>query len=105
MRSWRPYKQKLQVLYEEDGSTRRAEIIRQHLQQLSLPRRKRDFFGGSSTWSAAIISWIVTLGTQCHSLRSDNELMDELEEILRRLGDAENVIETFIQYRLTDRSI
>jgi len=31
--------------------------------------------------------------------------MDELEEILRRLGDAENVIETFIQYRLTDRSI
>lgn len=31
--------------------------------------------------------------------------MDELEEILRPLGDAENVIETFIQYRLTDRSI
>ena len=31
--------------------------------------------------------------------------MDELEEILRRLGDSENVIETFIQYRLTDRSI
>ena len=47
----------------------------------------------------------VTLRTKGDSSRSDHELMDELEEILRRLGDAENVIETFIQYRLTDRSI
>lgn len=47
----------------------------------------------------------VTLRTKGDSSSSDNELMDELEEILRRLGDAENVIETFIQYRLTDRSI
>ena len=35
----------------------------------------------------------------------NGQIMDELEEILRRLGDAENVIETFIQYRLNDRSI
>ena len=47
----------------------------------------------------------VTLRAKGDSSRSDHELMDELEEILRRLGDAENVIETFIQYRLTDRSI
>ena len=47
----------------------------------------------------------VTLRSKGDSSRSDHELMDELEEILRRLGDAENVIETFIQYRLTDRSI
>jgi len=35
----------------------------------------------------------------------NGQIMDELEEILRRLGDAENVIETFIHYRLNDRSI
>jgi len=47
----------------------------------------------------------VTLRAKGDSSRSDNELMDELEEILQRLGDAENFIETFIKYRLTDRSI
>ena len=47
----------------------------------------------------------VTLRAKGDSSRSDNELMDELEEILQRLGDAENFIATFIKYRLPDRSI
>ena len=43
----------------------------------------------------------VTLRTKCYSSRSDNELMDELEEVLQRLGDAEQVIE-IIKYRLAN---
>ena len=46
----------------------------------------------------------VTLRTKGDSSRSDHELMDELEEVLQRLGDAENVIEV-IKYRLSNGSI
>jgi hypothetical protein len=46
----------------------------------------------------------VTLRAKGDSSRSDNELMDELEEVLQRLGDAENVIEV-IKYRLSNGSI
>ena len=46
----------------------------------------------------------VTLRTKGDSSRSDHELMDELEEVLQRLGDAENVIE-IIKYRLSNGSI
>ena len=46
----------------------------------------------------------VTLRTKGYSSRSDHELMDELEEVLQRLGDAENVIEV-IKYRLSNGSI
>ena len=44
----------------------------------------------------------VTLGGKCHKQASDRELMDELEEILRRLGDAENVIEEFLRRQTED---
>lgn len=46
----------------------------------------------------------VTLRSKGDSSRSDHELMDELEEVLQRLGDAENVIE-IIKYRLSNGSI
>ena len=46
----------------------------------------------------------VTLRAKGDSSRSDNALMDELEEVLQRLGDAENVIE-IIKYRLSNGSI
>ena len=40
----------------------------------------------------------VTLRTKGDSSRSDNELMDELEEVLQRLGDAVNVTEIVVDY-------